>query len=306
MVHVLRPMKFYRPVAGLLFALALSSGVVSGAENPEVAAQIIVESEAKFYQMGQEQGTRAAFLQFLADDAIVFQPAPTNGKAAWKKRPEKGISLTWKPLFVAMSRSADLGYSTGPAEWRREKTDEKPFGYGQFVSIWRKQKDGTWKVALDVGSEVPGILKTDEAPQLEISLSPDPAPPTAPEQAGALKKLHEAEAKFAAAARQDSTAALLAAASSAVRVHREGVYPAVGEDAAALMLSVRKGQLTTERLGGAMSEAGDLAYSYGRYSLARAEKPERGHYLQIWRTDKYGWWQLWLDYQNPLPPAKQP
>ena len=37
-----------------------------------------------------------------------------------------------------------------------------------------------------------------------------------------------------------------------------------------------------------MSAAGDLAYSYGKYSLAKTEATESGHYLQIWRTEKDG------------------
>ena len=76
--------------------------------TPQEALQTVVDNEGKFFQMGQEQGTRAAFLAFLADDSIVFQPRPVNGKEVWKKRPEKGIALMWKPLFAAIARSADL------------------------------------------------------------------------------------------------------------------------------------------------------------------------------------------------------
>ncbi len=227
-----------------------------------------------------------------------------NGKQAWRKRPEKGISLSWKPLFAAISRSADLGYTTGPAEWRKTREDEKPFGYGQFVSVWRKQKDGTWKVVLDLGSELPGPAKSEDAPELEFSFSPELVAKTSA-QASPFKKLRGRENEFAEAAKSDSTAALLAAASTAVRVHREGVFPAVGKDAAALMLSVRRGRLSTERAGGGVSVAGDLAYGYGKYTLVSPQNTERGHYLQIWRTDKYGWWQLALDYQAPLAPEEK-
>ena len=235
-----------------------------------------------FTNWARSEGTRAAFLAFLADDSIVFQPGPVNGKEAWKKKPEKGISLTWKPLFGAIARSADLAYTTGPAEWRHNKEDAKPFGYGQFVSIWKKQKDGGWKVALDVGSEVPGPVKTEDVPPLELSFDNEAAG-TPGDLASAKRRLSEAEAKFATAAKADSTIALSEAGSPNLRVHREGVFPAVGRDAARLMLSVRRGNLTLDRLGGAMSAAGDLAYGYGKYSLVRPENTERGHYLQIWR-----------------------
>ena len=285
-------------------ALVLTAlGLARAQENdPAAAARTIVENEAKFYQLGQDSGTKAAFLEFLADDGIVFNPGPVNGKQDWQKRPDQGISLKWTPVFAAMSRSADLGYTTGPAEWRKGKDDAKPFGYGQFLSIWRKQKDGNWKVALDAGSEVPGPSKSEEAPELEYSIS-EVAEPAPSDKTAINRLLRNAEGKFATAARTDSTAAILAAASEALRVHREGVFPAVGRDAAALMLSVTRGALAVEKTGGGMSEAGDLAYSYGKYTLTRPEKTERGHYLQIWRMEKDGSaFKLALDYQSPLPP----
>lgn len=272
--------------------------------KPQEALQTVVENEGKFFQLGQEQGTRAAFLAFLADDAIVFQPGPVSGKETWKKRPEKGISLSWKPLFAAIAGSADLAYTTGPAEWKRNKEDEKPFGYGQFISIWKKQKDGAWKVAVDVGSEVPGPAKSENAPELELSFADQPAGETS-DSAPAHRKLSEAAAKFAAAARADSTIALNEASSGTVHVHREGVFPALGKDAARLMLSVRRGKLEMDRLGGGMSAAGDLAYSYGKFSLVRPEVTEHGHYLQIWRTESDGAWKIALDYQAPLPPEQK-
>lgn len=288
----------------LIFVLTVAR-VQAQATAPEAALRAVLENETKFFQLGQEQGTRAAFLAFLADDGIVFQPGPVNGKQVWTKRPEGGVSITWRPLFAFISRGADLAYTTGPAEYRRKKEDEKPFGYGQFVSIWRKQKDGAWKVALDVGSELPGPAKSEEAPQLEVSVSNAPVAEHGPDKAAAARLLKNAEGKLTTAAKADSTSALLESCSAAVRVHREGVFPAVGKDAAALMLSVARGQLTLEKSGGGISEAGDLAYSYGTYSLVRPEKTERGHYLQIWRVEGEGTWKIALDYESPLPPNKK-
>ncbi len=289
-------MKFF---ALSLFALTAVSFAQAQDPDPQSAARTLVENEGKFYEMGQEQGTRAAFLAFLADDGIVFSPAPTNGKAVWSKRPEKGISLQWKPLFAGIARSADLGYTTGPAEWRKNKEDEKPFGYGQFVSIWKTQKDGSWKVALDVGSELPGPSKREEEPPVAFWISEAPLAAKS-EGSAPLKKLREAESKFATAAKADSTIALSEAASADIRVHREGVFPAVGKEPARLMLSVRRGKLTHERMGGGVSDAGDLGYSYGKYTLVESQQTERGYYLQIWRLEGDAW-KLALDYESPLP-----
>ena len=149
----------------------------------------MVESEKKFYRTAEESGTRAAFLTFLADDAIVFRPGPVNGKEVWEKRAETGLDLIWEPTFAAIARSADFGYTTGPAKWRANKTEEKFLGHGQFISIWKKQKDGSWKVALDCGIENPEPTGTPEPLRVFI---PDDSqrlrPPTATKRSRCQKR----------------------------------------------------------------------------------------------------------------------
>ena len=259
----------------------------------------MLENETKFVAQGQEEGARAASLAFLAEDAIMFEPGPVNAKKTWSARTEDALSLKWEPAFAAMARSGDLGFTTGPAEWRKNKEDEKPLGYGQYISIWKKQKDGSWKVVLDVGGSVPSRQKVEGLP--ELSISETPASPK-PEAESAARRLRKAEQWFTETAKTDSTAALVGSSSETIRVHRDGVFPALGREPAGLMLSVRRGKLTRERLGGDMSAAGDLAYSYGKYTLVRTQNTERGHYLQIWQTDAAGAWKLVLDYESALKP----
>ena len=292
-------MKYFSLSALALLLLPLPA-LRAAESEAETALQSMVANEEKFCQLGQAEGMRAAFLHYLADDALVFAPGPVNAKKEWTKRPENGASFSWKPLFAAMSRSADLGYTTGPAERRKTKEDAKPSGYSEFVTIWKKQPDGEWRVALDLGGDVPGPAKSEEAPPLVASVVNGPETP-AKDRAAAERSLREAEKKFAVAAKADSTIALSESADPEIRVEREGVFPALGKGAATLMLSVRRGHLSSERAGGGMSAAGDLAYGYGKYSLVRGEETEHGYYLQIWRTEPDGAWKIALDFQSPQP-----
>ncbi|MEP6821474.1 MAG: nuclear transport factor 2 family protein [Chthoniobacterales bacterium] len=282
-----------------LFLIASIASAFGAEEcDPQATAQAMMENEAKFVAMGQEQSARAASLAYLADDAIMFEPGPVNAKKTWTARPEGGLSLKWHPTFAAMARSCDLGFTTGPAEWRRAKEDEKPLGYGHYLSIWKKQKDGQWKVIVDVGGAVPSAQKVED--EVQISVTDAKAPLTTKETAE--KKLRAAEKWFAETAKTDSTSALIGSSSEDVRVHREGVFPAIGRKSATLMLSVRRGKLKNEKLGGDMSAACDLAYHYGKYTLDLSQKTEKGYYLQIWHTDAAGAWKILVDYQSPLGP----
>lgn len=296
-------MQIRRHSLAVLFCLFAGPSVLRAAEpSPAEAVRAMVESERTFYQTGQEKGTRAAFLEFLAYDGIVFRPGPVNGKEVWTKRSETGLDLIWEPTFAAIARSDDFGYTTGPAKWRANKKEEKFLGYGQFISIWKKQKDGSWKVALDCGIENP-----------EPAGTPEPLRVFVPESSHQVKSadlgrkalsLPEAHGKFVAAAKTSSTDALLEVAAEELRVYREGSPPAVGKSAAAALFGAKGGTVSFEQMGGDMSRTADLAYSYGKYNLQRSEGAEAGHFFQIWQTDSAGVWKLVVDWQQPLPEKK--
>jgi ketosteroid isomerase-like protein len=65
-------------------------------------------------------------------------------------------SLSWEPDRVEMSQSGDLGYTYGRYQSRRKSSNGSTVvRTGKYVSIWRKEKDGRWRVALDIGSPDP-------------------------------------------------------------------------------------------------------------------------------------------------------
>jgi len=296
-------MQIRRQSLPLLLCLLAGPFAVRAVEpGPADAVRAMVESERKFFQTGQEKGTRAAFLAFLADDAIVFRPGPVNGKETWGKRPDTGLDLIWEPTFAAIARSADFGYTTGPAKWKANRKDEKFLGYGQFISIWKKQTDGSWKVALDCGIENPEPVGKPDALRVLV--------PEAGQQlkvADASRKalpLPEAHQKFVDTAKVSSAEATLGVAADEIRVYREGSLPAVGKNAARALLNAKAGKMAFTQMGGDMSHSVDLAYSYGKYSLNRDGSSELGHFFQIWQTDAAGMWKLVVDWQQALPPEK--
>src|SRR5215213_10392857 len=113
--------------------------------------QKLVETEQSFARAAAEKGTRAAFLEFLADDGIVFNPTESNGKLIWKARPESPALLSWNPAWADISSDGKLGYTTGGWEWRAKGKTDKPTGFGEYVTLWQKQADGTYKAVLDIG-----------------------------------------------------------------------------------------------------------------------------------------------------------
>jgi ketosteroid isomerase-like protein len=273
----------------LTFLLA----VAAGAPTPDVL-QTLVDSERAFAQTSVEHGIRNSFLQFFADDGVIFTPGPTNGKKFYANYDNKGRQLNWRPIFATVASAGDLGLSTGPWEMKKSPTDAKPFAFGDFVSIWKKQPDNSWKVMVDLGidhpapSEPPGDVQlfrpSDQPGVLDLDL--------------VRRDLEKAEKALAQALAKDAGAAMAAFAADNVRLYRENAFPAVGKTVAGRMLASDHGKMTRQTSGAGMSASGDLAYRYGSYASERADGNEQGYFLSVWILDSHRGWQIIADVQK--------
>jgi ketosteroid isomerase-like protein len=289
---------------------------VAAPQKVDVAAELssVVAAERAFSKLAGERGTRAAFLAYMTDDAVVFGPAGSdNGKKVWTARPDRPGLLSWEPVFADVARSGDMGYTTGPWEFRPKGPADKPVAFGEFFTVWAKQPDGTWKWVLDIGVSHPA--RTGTPPSLsyardyrqnrrgeKLSVNVDDA----------RRELLKAESEFSKAAGGDAAAAFLAHADDEIRILREGILPAVGKANAHVALAAEPGTLTWTTTRADVARSGELGYSYGLYEFnraARAGSPaavERGNYARIWKRKADGRWRVALDLLNPFPPAEPP
>jgi ketosteroid isomerase-like protein len=273
----------------LLFVFLMMAVAARGGENPP-ALESLVQAERSFAHASVEHGIRASFLQFFADDGMVFTSIPRRGKEVYSAYQEKGEQLSWEPAFAAVSHAGDLGCTTGPWSLKASAADTKPVAFGEFASIWKRQSDNQWKVIVDLGIDHPG-----PANHKELELLP---PET--EKAAAAKPLEQlkiAQTALLDRLRNDSSDPIISVAHEKIRALRPDNEPAIGKEAAKYLLQRDHAQITRNKMAGGVSRSGDLAYEYGSYSAA-ADKPERGHFLSVWRLDRSGSWKLVLDVQK--------
>jgi len=157
-------MKSFLPmlVAALLvttIALPIANPTLSAA--PKATAAMLKELEAEFMKATADKGSQG-YMSYYADDSVeVPNGVPLiQGKAEIAKGmgflDDKNNRLLWTPVGADISASGDLGYTYGTFEFHAKDKDGKPVvQYGKYTSIWKQQKDGSWKVVLDMGNASP-------------------------------------------------------------------------------------------------------------------------------------------------------
>ena len=260
------------------------------------AFEQVVAAERAFAADSPVLGLHGAFLKHLADDAIVFDPTPVPGPMRHRdKPPAKGL-LSWGPAWAVASRSGDLGFTSGPAEFRPTGAD-KPSYTGWFFSVWEKPAGGDWKVRVDIGISCPLTYAAPES--VEDGLPRTEEPPVKRDRSA----LAAAEAKLDADARLGMGAALASRIDERTRVHREGDCPATGAAARALAAKDTR-KLDCKPLRIELAGSGDVGYAYGSCTLVDGDPALATGYTRAWRRLPNGSWKVLADVTLEIPDKK--
>ncbi len=130
-------------------------------DSAERARAQLLQADRNFAKAGAAKDLDA-FMDFVAEDVRFYSAGiMRTGKPPFRESWSKGFgdaswSITWAPLYAEAAASGDLGYTTGGFEIHDKSAEGSALvRKGSYVTVWRKQSDGSWKVALDMGSFVP-------------------------------------------------------------------------------------------------------------------------------------------------------
>lgn len=121
---------------------------------------LLFELEGRFAKDTLERGG-AGFASWFAEDGVALGngQAPVIGSVAIARSAKwspKDYQLTWTPTDARMGPSGDMGYTWGHFEGHSKDAAGNPVTTtGRYITVWRKQADGSWKVVLDAGANEP-------------------------------------------------------------------------------------------------------------------------------------------------------
>jgi uncharacterized protein (TIGR02246 family) len=149
-----------------VLCLATSAAVFTSCQAPATVDSRDADMRAIKDDLTQWQKDFAAkdvgkLASHYSDDVLVVNPGSqamkgrAAGEAAYKEFvADPAFSLTFEVSRVEVAKSGDLAYAQGPYKMTlTNPATKKPFeDKGTYVEIYRKQADGSWKSAVDMGT----------------------------------------------------------------------------------------------------------------------------------------------------------
>ena len=140
----------------LVFQLACSKLADTEAEKEK-----LLQTDIEFAQFSVNNGAAEAFNEYLTEDALQL-PAGNNPVQGVNniyngmKDNQANYTLDWSPKYAEVANSVDMGYTLGTYSLAyKDENGEEQKSYGKYLNIWKKQSDGKWKVAVDIGNDSP-------------------------------------------------------------------------------------------------------------------------------------------------------
>jgi ketosteroid isomerase-like protein len=161
-------MKFHNSTIyfGALFVLAavwLGGCAKQGAPQSPARVQdggaaLLMELDARFDRDTAARGVDG-WVSYFADNGAMGSAdgPPVSGRDAIGQAMKDafatpGFSLRWKPDYARILVPSKLGYTSGTfTSTRLNERGEKVTKTGVYITVWRKQKDGAWKIEFDTG-----------------------------------------------------------------------------------------------------------------------------------------------------------
>lgn len=305
----------------LIFALAFCGCAgprPAGRAGTDSSLVSIVEVEGRFAGVAAQKSVRDAFLEFLTEDGVIFRPGPVNAREWYFEQPASPGLLSRRPTYAEVARSNELGYTTGPWEFRQKSEEGEAVTHGHYLSIWRRASEGQWRLVLDLGTP----HDPPRAVPSKVEFGPggafDPEAPPVVDVEAEREVLLRTDRMFSEDSKSHgAVSAYMSFSTEDIRFYRMNVFPVKGKKAVRRMLNAEPGLYTWEPIAAGVSRSGGLGYTYGSARLEvsnvkesekeRIETPtgeiKHGSYVRIWRKDIDGNWNLALDMSIPMPPS---
>lgn len=166
-----------RSIVSMGVAAALLAGCDSKPRKADSAAseqQILAQEEA--WNRAYAKRDAEALAGFFADDGAMASPGEqlVRGKDSIRRASEEfakdpNLNVTFRSNRVQVAQSGDLAYSRGQYMFTSTDpaTDQPESSRGHYLTVWKKQADGSWKAVEDFITPGPALPVAERATMVQ-------------------------------------------------------------------------------------------------------------------------------------------
>jgi ketosteroid isomerase-like protein len=142
-------------VCAVSIVVLLVAGAAQASDKKSVDS--LLAADAGWMKVFSAKDLAQSVAYFEENGSMLGPNAPiVSGKEAIAKNLSQffaipAVKLTWLADKADVARSGELGYTSGTYQMTfSDPTGKTVSDKGKYVTVWKKQKDGSWKVALDI------------------------------------------------------------------------------------------------------------------------------------------------------------
>lgn len=281
----------------ILIILLISSTIGLRAQTSNGRTSSLVSAENYFAALAKEQGIRNGFLKVSDIHTIVFRPDPVKAIEFYKAKQQDPGELNWTPVQAKISKSGDWGFTTGPYLYT-SAADNSSY-YGEYLSVWKANRTGVWKLAITLASPHP---KSESKPELSF-INPTDFKFFRQISPARLKQREDliltTDRLLSTTLKKDISLGYDIFLSDESRLLFPGYEPVLGKQNIADFYSHQDFKIETEPLTADRSIGSDLAYTYGKARITKDGQTTEYNYIRIWESQEEFKWNVIVEIFSP-------
>ncbi len=281
-------MRFLSAIA-FIFNLWVTSAAFGQLPN-KVGSLITVDRNAS--NLSSRENPHAGLTSIVDKESSFFVPSRVNALNYLNNRPNLPDVLTWEPNFALVSRSMDWGVTSGAQQYQRTGAIKR---YGQYVTVWRRDKKGKWRV--HVRAEVENYGK-QKAADLEY-FEPDDKDYLKHRSMVRLNQREEVvlqtDKLFSHILKADTRTGYDEFLADDVRYYFPWQPEIVGRKNVIDMFTKERIEIDTEAEDVGRAYSGEFAYTSGTATVGLKDKVVKFNYVRIWQLKNDYQWKVILE-----------
>lgn len=272
---------------GFVVFLLIVSQSVAAQMMGKVGSLLLADRTAA--RISETKGPHAALSSIVDRNSTFFVPAPVDALDYLNSRPNIPDIMTWRPTYAAIAKSMDWGVTAGTFSFQRIGAIKR---YGEYLTVWRRDRKGNWKIDLRAQIEHHGGNKEPDLRYIE----PDDTDYTRFKTKERIQQRKEIivnnDQLLSTVLKTDASIAYGEFLTEDARLYFPWKTPIIGKEAILGFIKEQDLAIQAKSLVASRSYSGELAYSYGEATVATASATLKCNYVRIWQLQPDFQWRV--------------